>query len=128
MVAVTVITIHLDRIDTVQALFGQERWIVRTGQRDAEPGPRKSNGVWCGPDGPQNTRVGAVLIANEVLPWTVASSDVCLIHNPWAAAPVAGPICAVAQGVPDGDTMQWLEGVHPRGIFDLPEGWPGLMI
>jgi len=77
--------VHVDRIDEMQALFGQEQYIFSSNRLESEPRmERAKNGVWVGPTGVQYRRISAVLIAPDVLPWTVAVRNVRLYHNPWA--------------------------------------------
>ncbi len=83
------------------------------------------DGVWLGPNGPCNTRVSAVLVASGLTPWTAADRDVQLVLNPWPRAELTGPLRSLTRRVPAGDHWDFKEGVHPRQVLGLSEGWPG---
>lgn len=60
VIAVNIDCFPLDRIDEMQALFGQEEFVFIRG---GEPEMRRiPNGAWFGPEGPQYTRVSGAWI------------------------------------------------------------------
>lgn len=125
VVALNVNSFHVDRIDEMQALFGQEQYILSSNHLESEPRmERAQNGVWVGPTGLQYRRISAVLIAPDVIPWTVAVRNVCLYHNPWANYQITGHLCRLSQAVLNDNVMEWHDGVHPKEILGLPDGWP----
>ncbi len=73
--------------DIVDALFGSLQVVVDGRTRESHMS-RARNGFFMGQKGPQNTRVSAVLITT-VFPWSLLTSSVRLIVNPWAAHPLA---------------------------------------
>lgn len=111
----------------MDALFGDPQWALpqTLGGTTFIPMPRKRNGFWWGLSGGQNTRVSAVLLTNLGDPTRVATEDICLFHNPWAARPLLGEIRQLSEAIPEGDRMRFKEGKHPREIFNLPDGWLG---
>jgi hypothetical protein len=125
VVAVNVGRFDVDEIDIMQALFGQEKVVIRVGDRNAEPEmQRELNGVWTSPSGPRYRRVSGVLIAPDVHPWTIVTRSIRLYHNPWANYVITGPICSLPQAVPQDNEMKCVDGTHPRDVLSLPEGWP----
>lgn len=53
IVAVNVEAFSLDKIDEMQALFGQEEYVFSRESREAQPAMRRAaNGLWNGPHGP----------------------------------------------------------------------------
>jgi len=122
IIAVNVGSFSIDPIDEMQALFGEERWILR--DDEMEQHERVPNGLWNGPNGTRYRRVSAVIIAADVKPWTMAVRPVRLFHNPWANHPISGEICRLPKAVPVDDKMDMRDGLHPRQILNLSEGWP----
>jgi len=112
-----------NRNDQMEALFGSEQLVIGPGNREPEMG-RKSDGFWHGPNGPQHTRVSAVLYC-QVAPWHVHTGRVCLYHNPFAAARYQGTLSALPQALPDAGTMDWVDGVNLGTLFDLAPDWLG---
>lgn len=126
VVAVNVGRFDLDRIDEMNALFGQESYVFSCGDLTSTPRMmRQRDGVWHGVHGPQYRRISAVLVAKQIEPWTIAKSNVTLYLNPWAEHPLFGPLHELDRALPeDSGKMRWVAGRHPREILDLAEGWP----
>jgi hypothetical protein len=102
VIAVNVLSWHVDDVDLVDAMFGDLVYAVQEtpagSQRWSE---RTRTGAWRGPPEPRYRRVTAVLFFNEIDPWTAARRRALLLHNPWAHYPL------------------------PRGLFGVPEwSWP----
>lgn len=126
VVAVNVGSIHLDRNDEMQALFGQEKFIITVDSLQDEPEFRRApNGAWYGPKGPRYTRVSAVMLFRELHPWTFGVRGVTTYLNPWAQYPIDGPLLELdyAKVKQDGQ-MEWIDRKKPFEVLDLPEGWP----
>lgn len=125
VVAVNVGKFHVDKIDVIQALFGQEQFFVSPGQPSAEPEmERAPNGAWTSAKGPRYRRISAVLISSDVHPWSMAARSARLHHNPWAIQQCVGSICCLPQCIPQGNEMKDIDGTQPREILGLPKGWP----
>jgi hypothetical protein len=127
VVAVNATNLHAERIDEMEALFGQEDYVFsRADLNEAPRIVRKRNGVWYGPQGTRNKRISAVLIARNLQPWTMATCNVILYLNPFADYPLSGSICNLDRAVPQEDgRMTFVTGIHPREYLGLPENWPG---
>jgi hypothetical protein len=127
VVAVDVFAEHQDRIQVMEALFGQEQITFRWsgGAPGKGESGRAPNGVWTSESGPRNTRVSAVLVGENVLPSRAASPELCLYHNPWAKRGYAGVLTRLPQAVPVVDHMEWKEGAKSWEVLGLPADWPG---
>lgn len=128
VIAVNANVFHLDKIDIMQALFGQEQFTFDSSNLDGEPKmSRAPNGVWYGPQGIRNKEVSAVLIGFDVKPWTFGVRGICLYRNPWATYPIKGKICKVDKAESNDGIMKWTEGIHPKDILKLPTCYPGMI-
>jgi hypothetical protein len=119
----------VDVIDIMNALFGEEKCIVSSGEDGGISGAgitRVPNGAWTSESGPRNTRVSAVLLAVLLYPWTVGSAVVRLIHNPWARRPYSSPLTCLPQGIPEDSAIKWLEGKSLHELLGLVPKWPVL--
>ncbi len=127
VIAVNANVFHLDKIDIMQALFGQEQFTFDSSNLDREPKmSRAPNGVWHGPQGIRNKEVSAVLIGFDIKPWTFGARGLCLYLNPWATYPVKGEICKLDKAISNNGKMTWVEGIHPKTILKLPACYPGI--
>jgi hypothetical protein len=111
IVAVDVLD-HVDRTDIMNALFGDEQYVYQFTESDFEPPmmSRSHNGIWISPQGVVNTRLSAVLIAVQLLPWNISSSHLCLYHNPWAQYPYESVLNCFPQALGKDGRMTWLNG------------------
>tara|TARA_B100002003_G_scaffold249052_1_gene284350 strand:+ start:836 stop:2077 length:1242 start_codon:yes stop_codon:yes gene_type:complete len=124
VVAVNLDSFHLDRIDEMQALFGQEQFVFKPGS-DAEPEMRRApNGAWYGKRGPQYRRVSAAWIFNDLHASSLAVRNSTIYLNPWAALPAPESLKSFPFAELQNDKMYWNEGLSFREIFELHEGWP----
>ena len=125
LVAVNVGRFKVDNIDSMQALFGQERHIFNSNQLDAEPRfDRALNGVWQGPKGIRYKRISGVIISPDITPWTYGARNICTYVNPWANHAVCGALFQLSHAQVNEDEMEWIEGNHPRKLLGLHDGWP----
>ncbi len=128
IVAINVINeFGVDNIDISNALFGEEQIIfIRKNRVTEELFQRKPNGAWYGPNGPQNTRVSAVLIAINLSPWKIAKITPVLWHNPWAKYPLPSDIWQLSQMVPDKKYNRLLKkkGKSIWQLLKLHSDWP----
>jgi hypothetical protein len=126
IVAVNAIGHFIDDIDIVGALFGQEiilYSVSRELQISHRPA-RRPDGVWTSEEGARNTRISGVLLGLNVFPSSVAVSELALYHNPWAQRTYKGLLSCLDEYLPEDARLEKKEGVHPRTIFQLKEGWP----
>jgi len=127
IIAVDANVFHLDKIDIMQALFGQEQFTFDRSNIEREPRMRRApNGVWHGPQGIRNKEISAVLIGFDIKPWTFGVRDLWLYLNPWATCHIQGDICKLNKAAPNNGKMEWIEGIHPKTILKLPECYPGI--
>ncbi|MFH2134715.1 MAG: hypothetical protein ABII81_05985 [Pseudomonadota bacterium] len=125
LIAVNVDSYALDPIDEMQALFGQEKYIISVGQPEHEPEmQREPNGAWYGPTGPQYKRVSGAWLFNDLTPYTVASRRSTIYVNPWASKSLPESLLVMPHAKSDGEIMEWIGGKSFREIYGLHEGWP----
>jgi len=117
-----------DDIDISNALFGEEQvtLIFRGNEVIGKRPGRKPNGAWYGPDGPQNKRVSAVLIAVNLNPWKIAKVTPVLWHNPWANYPLPSDIWQLPQLIPDEKDNRLFkkDGKSAWQLLSLCPNWP----
>lgn len=127
IVAINVIDeFGVDDIDISNALFGEEQItiILRGNNVIGQKLSRKPNGAWYDPNGPQNKRVSAVLIAVNLYPWSIAKIIPILWHNPLANRPLTSDNWLLPQLIPglkvnrlvkhDGKIAWQLLGLYPN--------------
>ncbi len=124
LVAINFDSFHLDKIDEMQALYGQEQYIFTAGDANEPRFERAQNGAWYGKNGPSSTRVSGAWIFNDLNPYTVALRRNTLYLNPWAAIPLPETMKQFPHAIPDSGKMVWLDGISLREIFNLSETWP----
>lgn len=125
LVAVNVGRFNVDNIDAMQALMGQERFAFSSSNLGGDPHfDRVPNGVWYGPEGVRYKRVSGVIISPDITPWTFGTRSICTYFNPWANHNITGPLLRLPHAKSKGETMEWIEGVHPRELLGLHDGWP----
>ncbi len=85
-----------------------------------------ANGFWLTNKGVQYQDVSAVLVAFELMPWSVARCQPWLIANPWASRPleIELPFNRVAVDTTTGEIESRETGFQPPVHFDLPPDWP----
>jgi hypothetical protein len=119
----------VDKIDIMDALFGNEQYTVAFGKTGMVSEPeisRAPNGAWTSEARPRYTRVSAVLLTLGLFPWTVGSARTYLVHNPWAQRPYSSPLTRLPQGIPEDGQIRWQEGDSLYEILGLPPQWPDL--
>jgi hypothetical protein len=129
IVAINVVNaIKVDDFNIMDALFGEEQYVISSWGNNVtlQEVIRKPNSVWWGPNGPQNTRVSAVLIAIKLSPWNIARVTPVLWHNPWANYPLSPDTWQLPQLVLD-KRDNWLlkkDGKRAWELFRLNSNWP----
>lgn len=125
IVAVNVDEHSLDRIDEMQALFGQEEYVFNSVNPDGHPEMRRApNGAWFGPEGPQYTRVSGAWIFGGLNPWNLVTRKNTLYLNPWAQFPVPATLQTVNCAMAKNEKMEWVEGESLSTLLGLSESWP----
>lgn len=116
-----------DDTDVLDALFGDDvyEWDPWTG---AGKPARKANGLLIGPRGPQSRRLSAVLVSDNIAPWTAAKTSLALWKNPAATLPVncdARGSFSIVDPQDDGTLATTAATVSTGKLFALPPDWPG---
>ena len=125
IVAINVDGHALDRIDEMQALFGQEEYVFNRANPDGQPEMRRApNGAWFGPKGPQYTRVSGAWIFGGVNPWNLVTRKNMLYFNPWAQFSIPATFQTVNYAKAVNGKMEWIEGESLSTLLGLPESWP----
>ncbi len=125
VVAVNFDSFHLERIDEMQALYGQEQYVIEMGRGDQEPRmERAANGAWHGGGGPQYTRVSGAWIFSNVKASSFTRSGQTLYHNPWAISPLPESLNCFPHAAPQEDRIHWVEGLSLAEVFGLSVRWP----
>lgn len=127
IIAINLEGLFLDQISITEALFGQEELLLNFDPnfKMKSKRSRKPNGAWTSTCGPIYRRVSAVIIGNNILPWTIATGNLTLYYNPWTKYPLSGPITKLDKFIPKKNRMEEIKGIHPRKIFKFPKYWPG---
>jgi len=117
--------LDVDDDDIENALFGEEQCTVTFRDNDLieQVLGRKPNGLWYGPNGPQNKRVSAILVAVNLYPWSIAKVTPILWHNPWANYIIPRHIWSLPQSVPDFRFVR-LDGKRSWELLKLYPSWP----
>lgn len=127
LVAVNLDSFKLDRIDEMQALYGQEQLVSTVGPPDREPRfERAPNGAWYGKSGPQYTRVSGLWIFNDLSPYTIGVRHQTIYLNPWAKFFLPEFLKALPHASLNEAKMEWTDGVRLANVFELEKGWPEL--
>jgi len=111
--------------DIENAFFGEEQCTVTFRDNrliEHVPG-RKPNGLWYGPNGPQNKRVSAILVAVNLYPSSIAKVTPILWHNPWANYIIPRHIWSLPQSIPDFRFVR-LNGKRSWELLKLCPSWP----
>jgi len=124
VVAVNVDAGHVDRIDEMQGLFGEEEYVFRRGDPSPPDMRRRPNGAWFGPNGPQYTRVSGAWIFENLNPWNLVTRSNTLYFNPWAERPIPALFTLFNHARAADEKMQWISGQAIGGLLGLPVEWP----
>jgi len=112
----------LERIDEMQALFGQERFSF-TGA--SEPSfSRAPNGAWHSKGGPRYTRISAAWIFKHLMPWSVSTSTHTLYCNPYSTLEIPDFLFQFPHGKVANGKMVLNEGAALTSVLGLHEEWP----
>lgn len=124
IIALNVVSDFIDEIDVMEALFGEEQWLIGRECGDRPQMRRRKNGALTRFDGPTNTRVSAVLITQGLNPWTIGTRMPRLYHNPWAKHPCLEELQGFPSYVPSNGSMVRRQGTLEGNPFGLPKDWP----
>ena len=125
VVAVNVNAFFLDRIDEMEALFGQEEYIFNRFNQNAQPEMRRApNGAWHGRAGPEYTRVSGAWLFGALNPWNIISRKNTLYFNPWSALKLPEFLKTLNHASAVENKMKWVDGSSLKEILGLPKFWP----
>jgi hypothetical protein len=124
LVCINVDGMSVDRIDEMQALFGEEEFVFKVGSDDEPEMRRKANGAWWGPQGVQYKRVSGVWIFDKLNPWNVVSRKNCVYFNPWSDKPFPSLLEQVNHAKLQDQKMVWTDGQPIGELLELPRDWP----
>jgi hypothetical protein len=129
VIAVDILAIDSLGCDIGEVLFGKEVILLDRESKEAKltrspflpDRPSQENGLWVSRSGPRNQRVSAVLLVDELMPWSAARKTPVLWHNPWADKPLRPDIWLGPQMIPDmsGSRMRYQEGKQAWEILHL---------
>lgn len=124
VIAVNVDSFHLDSIDEIQALYGEESWVEVLGHPERSGPRRKANGAWRGPKGPQHRRASGVWFFNDLTPYTLATRRSTLYVNPWAHHSLPACMLAFPHKRLTEDELVSVQGKSLAQFFEVSESWP----
>jgi len=125
IVAVNVDAICLDRIDEMQALFGEEEYLFNLGNPTDQPEMRRAaNGAWFGLKGAQYTRVSGAWLFGGMNPWNIVSRKNTLYFNPWSQFSVPAELRKINHAIVNREKMEWIEAKKLSSLLQLSDNWP----
>lgn len=117
---------HLDRMDEMQALFGQDQVTFAVDDPEIEPRhTRAPNGAWFGAGGPVFTRVSGAWLFDNLCVYNIPSRNPTLYLHPWARQPVPKDLLQFSHAIGLNGSVSWTDGLTLAQVFDLPLEWPG---
>lgn len=128
VVAVNVMDDFCDDDDIYIAVFGEEQ-VTAGRERGGEwthDWTRIPNGAWRGQRGARNTSVSAAIIVHQLVPTTLRVTQIEVMHNPWAAQPLAADLLPLPQHwvrVPGGQ-IDRRTGTSAADVMGIPNPWP----
>lgn len=126
LISVNVESMPIDRIDEMQALFGEEKFVFNRSNLGDQPRMRrKPNGAWQGPEGPQFSRISGAWIFHSTNCWNLASKSPIVYFNPWSSKPLPNELSMLKHARTEENKMIWKDGKIPKDILGLSDGWPG---
>lgn len=122
VVAVNFNCFTLDRISEMEALFGQEEYLVSPGCPTETR--RKRNGVWVGATGPTYQRISGAWLFNDLGPFSIGARRGTFYFNPWADHPAPKLFTLIDHAAAKGERMEHHKGTKLLDLLELPENWP----
>lgn len=121
LIAVNVDAIVVDRIDEMQALFGQEQVQINIGgDLDGQQTMTRSrNGAWVGPEGIQYTRVTGAWIFESINFWNIAHQGNNLYINPWCEHALPGILKELHFSEVENEKMIWNKGISLSELLGI---------
>ena len=104
----------------MDALLGTEQ-IVHQGDRIWQD--RASDGAFGTARHPKFTRVSAVMVVSNLVPWSIAQCEPVLYCNPWCSKPELSTLSRLGRVTPP--KMMVSEREPAAEIFGISADWPG---
>ncbi|WP_147300949.1 hypothetical protein [Aestuariispira insulae] len=116
----------MDSIDEMEALFGQEQFIInfQNPNKPIKEMNRVPNGAWIGRDGPIYTRVSGAWVFKNLCPWSITSRRNYLYMNPFAALPVPDYLKCFNHVIVQDGKYVWKDGTSLASHLKLDPHWP----
>lgn len=125
LVAVNFGSFHLDRTDEMEALYGQEQYVLDARDPEKEPKLKRApNGAWIGKSGPQAKRVSGAWIFNDLTVYTLSARHHTIYFNPWATHPLPEALKTMPHAIVSEEKMEWCSGLSLADVLGLPGSWP----
>lgn len=113
-----------DAESIIDALYGEEEWVVDTRTHQPNMHGRKKNGAFMQHGGPANRTASAILIGSPVVPWNVAEAPLRLYLHPFATRPLEGVLAELDRVVFGSTGPELQRGRSAGSVLGLPAGWP----
>lgn len=123
VVAVNVNSFALDRIDEMQALFGQEQFTFSHDFQEPRM-HRAPNSAWIGPNGPRYRRVTGAWLFGNLNPYNMVSRKNNLYVNPHSPMSIPKALMHVNHGIVSNERMSWIDGRPLYDLLGLSPSWP----
>ena len=125
LIAVNTDLFELEKIDEMQALYGEEQYIFNVDDPNSQPDMQRApNGAWHGKQGIQYTRVSGVWFFDNLSPWNIVSRKHTIFFNPWAQAALPGYLKIFPCAQSEDNKMVWNEGKNLGDALGLEVEWP----
>ena len=125
LIAVNTEMFSLDKIDEMQALFGEEQFIFKRNSSDPQPiMERKPNGAWYGKSGIRYKRVSGVWFFENLNPWNITTIKNTIYFNPWAKLRLPKYLKSFSYASASKKIFKWHKRDNLGKIFGLPIDWP----
>lgn len=125
LVAVNFASFHLDPIDEMQALYGQEEFLFDREDLSIPPIFRRApNGAWNGPKGPRGRRASGAWLFNDLHAYNLATRRHTVYFNPWAFHRLPDSLQQLPHAILKGEEMSRQDGINLGDVFGLPSDWP----
>lgn len=120
---------HIDEIDVLGALVGDEQTVITFGEDDRILGQhptRAPNGVFGVEGHPRTQRVSAIAVAASISPWTMGKVTPELFHHPWPYVGLPVSFWPMPQWVANHESrrIERVNGVRAASLLELPDPWP----
>ena len=116
---------HLDRMDEMQALFGQDQVTFAVDNPEIEPRhTRAPNGAWLGAGGPEFTRVSGAWLFDNLCVYNIPSRNPTLYLHPWARQSVPNDLLRFSHAIGVNGSVSFMDGLTLGPVFDLSLEWP----